>query len=187
MKKYLLLAALTLGSIATVSYIAYAATAYGPFMPVADGTYQSWFPQGSASHYRNVDDLPCNGLSDYNVTTIVGARDAYRIDLSSIPDGTWIDAIVITPCAGYVPRGASTSLPIMNVFYTLDGSFGGDFGNYRPNSLVPTQLASTTISTGFMKTATTTIEIGAVYSGPSLPGSLAGVRLSNIGAVLVSF
>jgi hypothetical protein len=161
----------------TAAGVAYAAGT-GYLAPVGNGTYQDLTPVGSASRFENVDDSPaCNGLTDYNETFVVGDRDSYFIDISSIPNGSLVTQIDIVPCASrasVLPGGAK-----MKVFAIVDSAQSADKGNYSIGlgaGNTPIRLATTTIFTNFIKTATTTVQIGAVLSDTAGGLRLGGIR-----------
>jgi hypothetical protein len=153
-----------------------AGTGYLP--PVANGTHQDLIPVGSAISFENVDDTPsCNGVTDYNETFAVGDRDSYFIDISSIPNGSLVTQIDIVPCASRaaaLPGGAK-----MKVFAIVDAAQSADKGSYSIGlgaGNTPTRLATTTIFTNFIKTSTTTVQIGAVLSDTGGGLRLGGIR-----------
>lgn len=75
----------------------------------------------SSLNFKNVDESPCNGNSDYNVVRKgVGAVDTYEVDISSIPDTSLIYGIRVTPCASRDVVLASDS-PTFEAFYSWNG------------------------------------------------------------------
>lgn len=150
----------------------------GTLLPTSDGNYLQWTPKTGSSHFAMVDETTCNGQTNYNYTTILSQRDSYGIALSSIPDGSTITQIDITPCASKTGTGGTSTF---NVFYRLNGVDSADAGNYAvPNSATPSVL-STTSFTGLstVKSPSTIFEIGGVYSAGNK-----GVRLSQISTVV---
>jgi hypothetical protein len=147
-------------------------------LPTSVGNYSAWTPSTGTTHYTLVDETPCNGVADYNSTTVVGNRDSYGVSLASIPDGVTITAINIKPCASNNTSGGSAST--MNVFYRLNGTNSSDGGAYATTGTTPVDLATTTFG-GLLKlkNASSTLEIGAVYSAGTK-----GVRLSRIATVI---
>lgn len=142
--------------------------------PNAEGTYLQFAPSTGTTHYTLVDDTTCNGNTDYNATTGVGDRDSYRVNLSSVPNGSTITKIEIAPCASRAARGSTN--PVMNVFYRLNGVNSADQGSYSLSSLVPVGLPTTTYSgISVSKSTSTVLEIGAV-----LTSGTKGVRLSRM-------
>ncbi len=144
-------------------------------LPSGVGNYNQFSTVGSATHYQNVDESTCNGLTDYNQTTTVGNRDSYAITLSDVPDGAVITAIAIKPCASRVTTGGSN--PVANVFYRWGGANSADQGSYSLTGTTPTDLATTTYNVSLSKSSTSTLEIGAV-----LTSSTKGIRLSRLAA-----
>jgi titin len=67
----------------------------------------------------------------------------------------------------------------MNVFYRANGATSSDAGSYSLTGTTPVGLATTSITANFIKTATSTMEIGAVYASGTK-----GVRLSRIVAYI---
>ena len=142
--------------------------------PVSDGHYLQWTTKSGTVHFTEVDETTCDGSSTYNQTTTVGKRDSYGISLSSIPDGSTITQLDITPCASRVSGGGTN--PVMNVFYRLNGVDSSDSGNYSLTATTPTLLSATTYSSlSSVKSSSTTLETGAV-----LTSGTKGARLSQI-------
>jgi len=167
------LPALLLGSIAF-------ADSSGTLLPSSEGNYLQWTPSTGATHYTLVDESSCNGTTDYVRTTTVGQRDSYGISVSGIPNGSKITQIDITPCASRNSNGGGTST--MNVFYRFSGTDSADAGNYALTGTTPTTLATTSFtSLSHIKSASSTLEIGAVYSAGTK-----GARLSRV-AVVVTY
>jgi hypothetical protein len=148
-------------------------------LPTGDGTYVQWSTSTGSSHSVNVDESTCNGVTDYNYTNTVGNRDSYTLSLASIPDGSTITAIAITPCAS---KNATTSTSTLDVFYRFGTTNSADMGSYQltGTSTTPIQLATTTYSgLSHLKGAASTLQIGAVLSSGS-----AGARLSRVSAIV---
>ena len=104
------------------------ASSTATLVPVSDGAFTQWVPSTGTSHFANVDESPCNGLSDYSSTTVVGNRDSYGVSLASVPNAATITQINIQPCAARVTTGGTN--PVMNVFYRFNGSTSADAGAY---------------------------------------------------------
>src|SRR5260221_7255137 len=81
-------------------------------LPQNDGTYTQWNPKSGTTHFTQVDEATCNGQANYVHTTTVGNRDSYGISLASIPDGSTITQLDITPCASRANSGGTN--PTMN-------------------------------------------------------------------------
>jgi hypothetical protein len=121
-----------------------------------------------------VDETPCNGLTDYNSTTVVGNRDSYGVDISTIPNGATITKIELVPCAARAAPGGGN--PTINVFYRLNGTDSADAGAYALTGTTPSDLATTSFSgLSIVKSATTTLEDGVVLTSGNK-----GARLSRI-------
>ncbi len=147
-------------------------------LPSADGTYTSWTPSTGASHFALVDEATCNGNTDRNSTNTVGNRDSYVTSLSSVPNGSQITAISITPCASRNQNGGGSST--MNVFHRINGMNSSDSGSYALTGTTPANLSATVFSgLSTIKTSTTTLEVGAVYSAGTR-----GAKLSRISTVV---
>lgn len=146
--------------------------------PSSDGAYLQWASKTGTTHYVMVDESTCNGTTDYNFTNTIGARDSYGINLASVPNGSTITAIEITPCASRNnKRGGSAT---MNVFYRWGGVDSADAGNYALTGTTPVQLAATTFSgLSLVRGASSNLQIGAVLSAGNK-----GARLSRIAVVI---
>ena len=147
-------------------------------LPSSEGTYLQWTPSTGTTHYTLVDESTCNGTTDYNSTNTVGNRDSYGVNLASVPDGSTVTAIEITPCASRNKSGGGSAT--MNVFYRFNGANSADAGNYALSGTTPVQLTATTFSgLSLAKDASSTLEIGAVLSAGTK-----GARLSRAAAVI---
>jgi hypothetical protein len=146
-------------------------------LPSSVGTYNAWTPSTGSTHYTLVDESSCNGVTDYVRTTVTGSRDSFGVSLSSIPDGSTITAVAITPCAS---KNKSSGASTMNLFYRVNGSNSADAGSYSLSGTTPTSLTTTNFSgLSVIKNASTTFEVGAVYTSGT-----GGARLSNIQTVI---
>ncbi len=142
----------------------------------SDGNYLQWTPSSGTTHYTLVDEVTCNGTTDYNSTNTVGNRDSYGTNLAPLPNGSVITQIDISPCASQNSAGSSSS--VLNVFYRLNGIDSSDSGSYALSGTKPSQLGATTFSgLSTMKTSTTTLELGAILSSGTK-----GARLSRLSA-----
>lgn len=145
-------------------------------LPTSSGTYSSWSPSTGTVHYTLVDESSCNGTGDYVSTTAAGNRDSYAVSLASIPDGSVITSIAISPCASR----NSNKTSVMNVFYRLNGVNSADQGSYSLSGTTPTPLAATNYSgLSFVKAPSTSLEIGVV-----LTSGTGGARLSQISTTI---
>lgn len=156
--------------------LAFAAST-GTALPKADGNYVQWTPSTGTTHYTMVNEATCNGATNYNSTTVVGNRDSYVISTSSIPNGATITQIDIKPCASRSGTGGGTS--VLNVFYRFAGVDSTDAGAYSfTTGNTPAEQATTSFSgLSFLQTATTSLEVGGIYSSGTK-----GLRLSRIAA-----
>lgn len=147
-------------------------------LPSGDGNYEQWIRHTSGStHYTAVDESECNGNTDFIYTATTGQRESFSVDLSSITDGSVVLDMGIVPCAS---KHADTGSSTMNVFFRWDSTNSPDMGNYNLSTTNPTYLNSVTAyNLGFIKTASTTLEIGSVYTSGN-----DGVRLSQIATVI---
>ena len=147
-------------------------------LPNADGTYKQWTPSSGTVHYTRVSESACDGNTTYNATSIVGNRDSYAVDLSSVPAGSTITQIDISPCASRNASGGAN--PIMNVFYRYNGGNSPDSGSYSLSGTSPVTLPTTTYSgLSIVTTASSTLEIGAV-----LTSGTKGARLSRVSTMI---
>lgn len=168
-----------IAGIAMIAYLALADVS-GSLLPVSDGNYLQWMPKTGSTHYTMVDESACNGTTDYNSTNTVGNRDSYRVSLSSIPNGSTITAIEITPCASKNKTGGGSAT--MDVFYRLNGGDSSDTGNYALSGTTPVDLTATSFTgLSVVKGLGTTLEVGAVLSAGTK-----GARLSRI-AIVVTY
>lgn len=150
----------------------------GTLLPTSDGTYTAWTPSAGVTHFTLVDEAPCNGTTDYVWTKGAGNRDSFGVSLSSVPLGATITNISIVPCASRDANGGGSS--VLNVFYRYNGVNSSDQGSYALTGTTPVSLgASTWSGLSFVKTSTSTLEIGAVYTSGTK-----GARVSRIGTVL---
>jgi len=157
------------------------ADAVSNVLPSSDGAYTQWNPKSGSTHYTMVDETTCNGKTDYNSTNTVGNRDSYGVDISSIPDGSTITQIDITPCASRIKNGGGRSASaFIDVFYRFEGTDSSDAGNYSLSGKNPEQLATTNFtSLSLNKTGSSTLEIGAVFSSGNR-----GARLGRIATTI---
>lgn len=155
----------------------YAATT-ATLLPVSDGSYNQFSLSAGSSHYVTVDESLCNGNTDFTRETTVGQRDSYGISLSSIPDGSTITQISITPCASKNSNGGANT--IFDVFYRLDGVNSADMPGYMLTTTTPAVLSATNYNgLSILKTGSTTLELGGVYTAGNK-----GLKLSQISAVI---
>jgi len=159
----------------------------GNLLPIADGTNRQWTTNDNASsttpHYTYVDESLCNGTTDFVYTNNTNTRDSYLLNLSSIPDGSYISSISITPCASVNTATTSTApSSTIVVFYKYNGNseiqsfpYSLTNSNNTPN-LLP---ASSFNSLALPKSTTTSLEIGARYVNGTL-GARLGQIITNI-------
>jgi hypothetical protein len=171
----LLVAALLL---VLVTFTAYGAVT-GTILPTSGGTYTSWTPNAGVTHYTQVDESTCNGNTDYVSETTVGERDSFGISLAGVPNGATITNIQLTPCASRNSGGGGGSATL-NVFYRFNGVNSADQGGYALTGTTPGALSATNFSSlALVKSATSTLEVGAVYSAGTK-----GARLSRLATVI---
>lgn len=164
------------GMLFVVSASLFAATT-AALLPTAEGTYLQWTPKSGSTHYTMVDESTCNGTTDYVSTTVTGNRDSYQVSLSSIPDGSTITNIAVTPCAS---KNKSSGSSVMNMFYRLNGVNSADQGAYSLTGTTPTTLTTTNFaSLSIAKASSTALQVGAVYSSGT-----GGARLSRVATVI---
>jgi hypothetical protein len=178
----LLLSQVLVGLSAILGFLFLASQAHaavtGVLLPTGEGANLQWTTSTGASHYTLVDETVCNGVADYVRTTTLAQRDSYTLNLSSIPNGSTITAVSITPCASRNNSGGGLST--MNVFYRLNGVLSADQGAYALTGTTPVALATTTFSgLSTVKSSTTALEVGAVYSAGTR-----GARLSRVATVV---
>ena len=146
-------------------------------LPTGVGAYSTWTPSTGTTHYTLVDESSCNGTTDYVSTTVNGNRDSYAVSVSSVPNGSVITGISLTPCAS---KTTSSGTSNMAVFYRLNGTNSADSTTYTLSGTKPVDLSSSS-STGLAvtKNSSTTLEIGAILSSGTT-----GARLSRIATVI---
>lgn len=177
-QKYVVGAALFV-SLFTVQAGAALAATTAALLPVGEGAGLAWVPSTGTVHYTLVDETTCNGVTDYVSETTVGDRDAYQVSVASVPTSATITGIALTPCASRNTTGGGSS--VMNVFYVLNGAASADAGAYSlPTGTTPVALSATNF-TGLstVKNASTTLEVGVVYSSGTR-----GLRLSRMATVI---
>ncbi len=154
----------------------------GDLLATGDGTYKDFKDVPSLGYdYEKVDETVCDVKTTYIKAgkNRIGWRSSVTTDISSIPDGSTIEAITIKPCASRQNKltGSST----MDVFYRLNGVNSADEGSYylRDENVKPEELTPYTFYTGSstIKNSSTTLEVGVVYTYGDR-----GVRLSRIAA-----
>jgi hypothetical protein len=147
-------------------------------LPIGEGTNLSWTPKSGATHYTMVDDSTCNGTTDYVSETSLGERDSFSVSLSSIPDGSTITTIALTPCASRNSSGGGSAT--LNVFYRFNGTASADAGAYSLTGTTPANLATTNFSAlSLAKNTGSNLEVGSVYSAGTK-----GARLSRLATVI---
>lgn len=166
-------------SLFTVQASAALAATTAALLPVGEGTNLAWTPSTGTTHYTLVDETTCNGVTDYVSETTVGDRDSYQVSVASVPASATITSIALTPCASRNTTGGGSS--VLNVFYVLNGVTSADAGAYSlPTGTTPVALSATNF-TGLstVKNASTTLEVGAVYTSGTR-----GLRLSRMATVI---
>lgn len=156
--------------------LVFASTFSNTYLPTGDGFYKQFTPKSGTIHYTHVDESPCNGTTDYVSTTVVGSRDSYALNISNIPNGATISQITLKPCASNNSGGGSGAV---KVFYRLNGSTSPDVGTYSLSGTAPTDLATTSIAVNILRTSSTTIESGVVFSSGTK-----GARISRLATAI---
>ncbi len=166
-------------SLFTVQVGAALADTTAALLPTAEGSNLAWTPSTGTTHFTLVDEAACNGVTDYVSVNTVGTRDSYQVSLASVPANATITAIAITPCASRNVTGSGSST--MNVFYKLNSVSSADAGAYSlPTGTTPAALAATNFAgLSTVKGASTTLEVGAVYTSGNR-----GLRLSRMATVI---
>lgn len=162
-------------------------------MPSADGYYNEWgiFDSTTSTpaveHYTFVDEFTCNG-TDYvfSTSTTPENTDSYIINLEDIPDGSKIEKISIRPCTATMytvnaryPDDTSgyyttSSISFFYRYNGIDGS-GKSYKVTNNKLLTPSPAIVTWSNVGFIKNASSTLEIGILHIGGS-----AGLQVSNL-------
>jgi hypothetical protein len=70
------------------------------------GDLNDWTPEGSATHYENVDERPHSGDTDYNEVDTLDDQDSYDLDTVTIPTGGTMEALI--PCGYFRKTNAAT-------------------------------------------------------------------------------
>ena len=160
--------------LSTVALLSASTTAL--ILPTGSGTYSSWTPSTGVTHYTLVDESSCNGATDYVSTNTLNNRDSYSISLSSIPDGSKITGVSVTPCASRDTNKSST----MAAFYRLNGVDSANGSAYTLSGTIPADLTATSYSgLSVTKTSTTTLESGVI-----LLSGTGGARVSRVATVV---
>lgn len=178
MNRYHKFFALTLcGAVLTIASQVSAATT-GILPIIGDGGVQDWFVVGvpSGIHFDAINDLPCNGNTDYVATASTTNRETFWMDLAGVPDGATINKIHISPCASSGSGATST----MDVFAVYNGTSSPDVGSYVLVGTKPATLSTATLNNvNIVKAPGDVLEIGAVYTSGT-----GGIRLSRIHATI---
>ena len=177
-QKYVVGASLFVSLFVVQATAVHAATT-SALLPSGEGTNLAWTPSTGTVHYTLVDESACNGVTDYVSETTVGDRDSYQVSLATVPAGATITGVAVKPCASRNSSGGGSS--VLDVFYRLNGVASADAGAYSlPTGTTPAVLATTTFSgLSTVKNASTTLEVGAVYTSGTK-----GIRLSHVATVV---
>jgi hypothetical protein len=150
------------------------AASTGILMPSNDGYYAQWTKSGGTYHYQNVDELNCNGVTDYNYTNVLGRKDSYRISLASLPSYATITSIEVSPCAW---KAIGANNPTLYVQLRWQGTDKPAVKSYVLKSTTYAQLATSTFSgLNWSKTPSSTLEAIVKYAS----GTSSGVAVSNV-------
>ncbi len=179
MNRYHKFFAVTLCSAVLVIGSEVSAATTGILPIIGDGSAQNWgvvvgVPSGL--HFDAINELPCNGNTDYVGTPTSTDPETFWVDLGGVPNGATIDEIHISPCASSGTGATST----MDVLAMYNGTSSPGVGGYTLVGTKPVTLSTATLSNvNIVKSAGDVLEIGAVYTG-----GFGGVRLSRIHAVI---
>ena len=159
----------------------------GALLPDFPGMYDQW--GSNVAQGILVNDQACNGTGSYDFANVTGQRTSYRVDISSIPEGSVIKRIRIVPCASANHPPLSDDPTVMNVFYRFDNTQSADKGGYVLTGATPRTLYTTSFDGLLLPVVQTAgrasgrtnsvLEIGAVLSEGT-----AGARLSRIATVI---
>lgn len=153
------------------------ATNTGTLYPQNDGNYRSW--NGGANDIDETGAPSCSS-GDYISTNNSNARSSFTLDLSSIPNGSTINSIAITPS----DRGDSNAGGTYKTFVRVNGSNTDAAATLTAGSAsgCVTRTAQT-ISLGLTKSSGTSVEIGVlkINSGGSSNNT---VRVGALNAVI---
>lgn len=184
MKKIkLLISVFAVSAVLLMAGLVLAVGVTGELMPNAVGTFNQWKPSTGSTHYTLVDEATCNGATDYVYATTTGFKDSYSLSIASIPNGSGIFQIEITPCASAHLAISGTST--LKVFYRFNGtdSFYGGTYNFGGLNTTPTGLPTATYTyLNLLKlSSTSTLEAGGyVHAG----GGIKGIRLGRLSTVV---
>lgn len=157
--------------------------------PYADGFYKGWLlypslPDSPVEYFQAIDEDRCNGTRDYVSSKILGKKQSFKLNLSSIPDGATINSITIAPCASTILPDADKSATL-SVFYRLNGVDSG-LKDYSVSSTttdlykeIPNPLQPKVFNLNKVKNSNTSLEIGVQYRYGN-----AGVQVSRLGATI---
>ena len=173
--KKLLIGFTFLGTLATVGAVN---TSW--ITPTANGTFSSWVSSSTLPKFTLVDESTCNGNVDYVSTHTINARESYTISLTSIPDGSIINAVYVAPCALQdAETTATSSISMFSVVNGVSSSYTGTYflkGTSTPSSYSYAYIRNTPV----VKNTSTKIEAGVVLTS----GPIGGARLSRIATVV---
>lgn len=175
--------------VATTLFAGYALAAQTGFLfPVMDGYYEDWdTSEQTSDHYTLVDDeFSCNGNQDYIYTIAPGGpppvtgRDSFKLNLSSIPNGSTITKIEILPCASSYRSGPFYTESTLDTFYRYGGSNSQGVSYTLSESTTTVELATSTWDNlGISKFESTDIQIGVKHMAGSR-----GSKVSRLRAIL---
>lgn len=143
----------------------------GALIPIADGAQRQWngvpflWPN---NHYWRVDEAACNGNTDYNYTTTLGREDSYKVDLSSIPDGSTINKIIVSVCASAATRPPAGVFSRLRLFFnwnngTIEYSNPSSGGAFYLSDTTPMPRGAIEFGVNLVKDSQSQLEIGGLF------------------------
>ncbi len=174
------LAVLSLITITPLLFVQPVSAASMTLYPTGDGTTLAWSFSGDTSHYKNIDDVPCNNDADYNYTTHVGDMDKYIVALPlTTLYGKTITSVDVYACAAayYGTVGTSSTLKL---WYGFNNGVGSDVGENGLSDHINYSLVNHAEATNILVDSNTVLEIGARYAGGDK-----GLKVSQMKVVLI--
>lgn len=130
---------------------------------VATGDINAWddfsvFP-GYPDKYRAVDESVCNGDTDgvWAANDDVYTKQAFSVDISSVPIGSTITGVTVRPCLGIIGNAFGSGSSTAAIRINLDG-ITSSRTFYNPFNVVP-DVKADAVYTGLSITKATTTEL----------------------------